>query len=183
MEHIWTMLMQKILQNHLLCAFVANLKIGAICALYPESFCDKNLAIRKVFAFCDSADALVPPVPPVNSYYQISFLTDFLIFVQIGGGEYFCETVLWPSNCPIRYCNTFFFGGTFILDEIDRGRDRRRIGRIRFPSLSHLILSFLIFVSLWRTIFSWQQLILPWAGASSRLLVWDWCPWAWCYWY
>ena len=44
-------LMHKILQNHLLCAFVANLKIGA---LYPESFCDKNLAIRKVFAFCDS---------------------------------------------------------------------------------------------------------------------------------
>ena len=55
MEHIWTMLMHKILQNHLLCAFVANLKIGAICALYPESFCDKNLAIRKVYAFCDSA--------------------------------------------------------------------------------------------------------------------------------
>ena len=54
MEHIWTMLMHKILQNHLLCAFVANLKIGAIYALYPESFCDKNLAIRKVFAFCDS---------------------------------------------------------------------------------------------------------------------------------
>ena len=54
MEHIWTMLMHKILQNHLLCAFVADLKIDAIYALYPESFCDKNLAIRKVFAFCDS---------------------------------------------------------------------------------------------------------------------------------
>ena len=25
-------------------------------AFYPESFCDKNLAIRKVFAFCDSGD-------------------------------------------------------------------------------------------------------------------------------
>ena len=35
-------------------AFVANLKIDAIYAFYPESFCDKNLAIRKVFAFCDS---------------------------------------------------------------------------------------------------------------------------------
>ena len=46
--------LSKILQNHLLCAFVANLKIDAIYALYPESFCDKNLAIRKVFAFCDS---------------------------------------------------------------------------------------------------------------------------------
>ena len=44
----------KILQNHLLCAFVGNLKIDAIYALYPKSFCDKNLAIRKVFAFCDS---------------------------------------------------------------------------------------------------------------------------------
>ena len=49
------MLMHKILQNHLLCAFVANLKIDAIYVLYPESFCNKNLAIRKVFAFCDSA--------------------------------------------------------------------------------------------------------------------------------
>ena len=51
------MLMHKILQkqNHLLSAFVANLKMDVIYALYPESFCDKNLAIRKVFAFCDSA--------------------------------------------------------------------------------------------------------------------------------
>ena len=48
------MLMHKILQNRLLCAFVANLKIDAIYALYLESFCDKNLASRKVFAFCDS---------------------------------------------------------------------------------------------------------------------------------
>ena len=31
----------------------------AIYALYPESFCDENLAIRKVFAFCDS-DTEVP---------------------------------------------------------------------------------------------------------------------------
>ena len=46
--------MHKILQNHLLYAFVANLKMVAIYALYPESFCDKNLAIRKVFAFFDS---------------------------------------------------------------------------------------------------------------------------------
>ena len=56
MEHILTMLMHKILQNQLLCALVANLNIDAIYALYPESFCDKNLAIRKVFAFCDSAN-------------------------------------------------------------------------------------------------------------------------------
>ena len=56
--------MHKILQNHLLCAFVANLKIDA---LYPESFCYKNLAIRKVFAFCDSVEN-----------YENHFLVDLL---------------------------------------------------------------------------------------------------------
>ena len=54
MEHIWTILMLKILHAHLLRTFVANSKIDAIYALYPESFGDENLAIRKVFAFCDS---------------------------------------------------------------------------------------------------------------------------------
>ena len=53
-KHIWTILMLKILQAHHLWAFVANLKIDAIYALYPESFCGKNLAIQKVFAFSDS---------------------------------------------------------------------------------------------------------------------------------
>ena len=52
-EHIWTMLMHKILQTQLLSAIVANLKIDTIYALYPESFCDKNLAVRKNFS--DSA--------------------------------------------------------------------------------------------------------------------------------
>ena len=46
--------LSKILQNHLLCAYVADLKIDEVYALHPEGFCDKNLAIRKVFAFCDS---------------------------------------------------------------------------------------------------------------------------------
>ena len=50
------MLMHKILQAHLLRAFVAKLKIDIIYALYPECFCDKNLAVRKVFAFSDSDD-------------------------------------------------------------------------------------------------------------------------------
>ena len=49
------MLLHEILQTHLLRALVANLKIDAIYALYPENFCDKNLAVRKVFAFSDSA--------------------------------------------------------------------------------------------------------------------------------
>ena len=48
--------MLMLLQAHLLRTFVANLKIYTIYALCPESFCDKNLAIRKVFAFSDSAD-------------------------------------------------------------------------------------------------------------------------------
>ena len=51
--------MLKILQAHLLQVFVANLKIDAIYVLYPESFWDKNLAIRKVFAFSDSAKLVV----------------------------------------------------------------------------------------------------------------------------
>ena len=48
--------MHKILQTHLLRAFVANLKIYAIYTLYPENFCDKNLAVRKVFPFSDSGE-------------------------------------------------------------------------------------------------------------------------------
>ena len=47
--------MLKILQAHLLRAFVANSIIDGIDALYPESFCNKNLAVRIVFAFSDSA--------------------------------------------------------------------------------------------------------------------------------
>ena len=43
------------LQTHFLRIFVANMKIDAIYAFYPESSCNKNLAIRKVFVFYDSA--------------------------------------------------------------------------------------------------------------------------------
>ena len=45
LESFQSMLMHKILQTHLLHVFVANLKIGGIYALYPESFCDKNLLL------------------------------------------------------------------------------------------------------------------------------------------
>ena len=48
-------------------------EIGAIYALYPECFCDKNLAIRKVFAFCDS-------VSKENAFSM------FLIIICQGGG-------------------------------------------------------------------------------------------------
>ena len=42
------------MQTHFLRVFVANLKNDAIYGFYPESFCDINLAIQKVFAFSDS---------------------------------------------------------------------------------------------------------------------------------
>ena len=50
--------MHKILQNHLLRPFVANLKTNAIYARYPGSFCDTNLAIQKVFVFSDSGESM-----------------------------------------------------------------------------------------------------------------------------
>ena len=53
-KHVWTVLIIKILQAHLLRAFVANLKIDAKYALYPETFCDKNLAVWNIFTFSDS---------------------------------------------------------------------------------------------------------------------------------
>ena len=43
--------LSKILQNQRLYAFVADLKIDAIYALHPKSFCDKNLAIQKFLLF------------------------------------------------------------------------------------------------------------------------------------
>ena len=46
LEHIWTTFMLKILQAHVLSAFYL---------IYLESFCSKNLAVRIVFAFSDSA--------------------------------------------------------------------------------------------------------------------------------
>ena len=64
--------MHKILQTHLLRAFVANLKIDTIYALYPESFCDKNLAVRKVFAFSDSAPN--EPVMDKNANFRLNLV-------------------------------------------------------------------------------------------------------------
>ena len=43
--------MHKILQNHLLCAFVANLKIDALYGLYPESFAAKIVLSGKFSLF------------------------------------------------------------------------------------------------------------------------------------
>ena len=58
MEHIWTILMLKILHAHLLRTFVVNSKIDEIYKLYPESLSDKYLAVQKVYAFSDSAQEL-----------------------------------------------------------------------------------------------------------------------------
>ena len=71
-EHIWTILMLKILQAHLLRAFVANLKIDAIYALYPESFCDKNLVARKVFVFSDSGYIPLPLLLAKSEWQKIA---------------------------------------------------------------------------------------------------------------
>ena len=62
-EHIWTILMLKMLQAHLLPAFVANSKIDAIYALYLESFCDKILLSGKFSLFL----TLVSPSPTCTS--------------------------------------------------------------------------------------------------------------------
>ena len=78
MEHIWTIHMHKILQTNLLCSFVANLKIDAICTLYPESFCEKNLAIRKVFAFSASGEDI-----PKKTAVRLDFVIRVAIVLEI----------------------------------------------------------------------------------------------------
>ena len=65
MEHIWTVVMLEICKHTFLGVFVANLKNDAIYGFYPESFCDKNLAIWKVFAFSDSGQPFLFFTPNV----------------------------------------------------------------------------------------------------------------------
>ena len=96
--------MHKILQNHLLCAFVANLKIGAIYALYPESFCEKNLAIRKVFAFCKSA-------PHSQKKFLLGEKT------KHGGGESFKQSEQFEEAWTTFCVHFFAFDGQEALDE------------------------------------------------------------------
>ena len=77
--------MHKILQNHLLCAFVANLKIDTFYGLYQESFCDKNLAIRKVFVFCDSGPSLARLEPKLQ---MLKLMTMAMLEMMI------CRTII-----------------------------------------------------------------------------------------
>ena len=71
--------MLKILQAHLLHAFVANLKIDV---LYPESFCDKNLAVRKFFAFSDSGDGIDCETARRHSKWDIAYSEDKKIAIS-----------------------------------------------------------------------------------------------------
>ena len=74
------------MQTHFLRVFVANLKNDAIYRFYPESFCDKNLAIRKVFAFSDS----------VNRHFSI-------FMVVLDKAWSMCSLPCWSAQlAPIR---------------------------------------------------------------------------------
>ena len=99
------MLMHKILQDHLLCAFVANLKVGAI---YPEGFCDKNLAIGKVFAFSDSE----------TTWRQLGRdnRNDILVQLQIGSYTIFVVSRLLLGKARI-FCTRNLFLFSAIFDE------------------------------------------------------------------
>ena len=69
MDHIWTILMLRIMQAHLWLAFATNLKIDVIYVLYLESFCDKNLAVRMVLVFFWLwLWRLVPLHPPLQTF-------------------------------------------------------------------------------------------------------------------
>ena len=67
MEHIWTIVM---LENTLFTRICREFENDAIYGFNPESFCDKNLAIRKVFAFSDSDYNTTLPV--LGWWYRLS---------------------------------------------------------------------------------------------------------------
>ena len=120
--------MHKILQNHLLRTFVANLKINAMYALYLESFCDKNLAIRKVFAFCDSVHwysfRLWKPIKfgflwnmKIANYKCAKIASDpdeialYLIFSEANINFWFCQIQTWIFHLnwsEHKYCHCFW---------------------------------------------------------------------------
>ena len=69
-------------------SFVTNLKIDAIYALYPESFCDKNLAVRKVFAFSDSEDGPHRPPPNLLAFNGIDNILHWLSVALLKDFDY-----------------------------------------------------------------------------------------------
>ena len=77
-----------------------------IWLIYPESFCDKNLAIRKVFAFSDTECAwFVQDLPqtkrndrtPIFSQSKLSNIRGlFCVFSKLASG-----LGVWPSSKPV----------------------------------------------------------------------------------
>ena len=109
---------KKVLQNHPLCAFVANLKIDAIYALYPESFCDKNLATRKVFAFCDCASQVSLPADHISLHFlsltgnasEYKLATEYFTPQGLSGLSVMSMALLWiqrqeGQNFPTKQLN------------------------------------------------------------------------------
>ena len=86
MEHIWTMVMLKICKH-------------TFYVYYPESFCDKNLAIRKVFAFCDSALSFFPLDSWVNPVKMLRIQTAYtsLVPVSLAQIQYNVLNALCPT--------------------------------------------------------------------------------------
>ena len=152
MEHIWTMLMHKILQNHLLCAFVQNLKIGAIYVLYPESFCDKNLAIRTAFAFCDSASKCIDGrCTPVKN--------GVLWWLELPPSAFVASTARKMTS-PLFFCATFYVSGAVWYTDIFQ----------HFPTFLSLCLSLSMYVSLSIYVFhTFAMIFMPFSTFANFL--------------
>ena len=106
MGSIWVI---KILQAHLLVlrAFVANSKIDAIYTLYPESFCDKNLAVRRVFAFTDSVSngpLFVPSdIENIQSFSHLN-TCDVVTRIKETVKCYVPDSVCLPVSLSVQKC-------------------------------------------------------------------------------
>jgi len=98
------------LQPHFLRVFVANLKNDAIYGFNPESFCDKNLAIRKVFAFSDSEETLYSGLlADMRIFYLLIYL------MKWGKFSTFRFNHLTPSaGLSCRYLNVLLSHWSFL---------------------------------------------------------------------
>ena len=78
-----------------LCREIVNV---ANYALYPESFCDENLAIRKVFAFSDSAVEITKSLEYVYFFKGVGRTTS-----DTAGGSLNSESVQKQENEKIPW--------------------------------------------------------------------------------
>ena len=92
--YIWTILMLKILQAHLLRAFVANLKIDAIYALYPESFCKKNSISGKFSLFLTLTLGFRGSAQRFQAGHRLFLLSDMIITIPC----VFTPTSIYPFS-------------------------------------------------------------------------------------